>query len=285
MPTFQDLLLGAGLPFLVAAFLLPLAGGNRLEGDEPRSAPWLRAVGLMVAFGAGYLALFGWPPWPPAEGWQWLPLLAGALAFSALLECLLARELLWLPRLAVALATVRLALGPWLEYQATGEEMLWWPVGVAVAWTGAATAVDALAARRPGVTWPLLLAVTGGAAAVVLLDAGSARLAQAEGVLAAACGGGVLAAWFRRGFHLGRGPAAAAMGLHAALLLNGHFFLENLPLAPAVLLLAAPLAGVLGEAPAFRERRLASLVLRLVAVAILPAVALYMVRSGQPAAA
>ncbi len=286
MPTTQDLLLGTGLPLAVSFVLLLLTGGSREEGAEARLTPWMRTLALTAGFLAGFLALFGWPAWPPVEGWQWLPLLGFALLLSAFLEStVLARELHWLPRLLVALAVVRLVLAPWLEYEAQGEEILWWPVGIAVAWVFAVTAVDALAARRPGAAWPLVLTLTTAATAIALLDAGSARLAQAEGALAAACGGAVLVAGLRRGFHLGRGPAAAALAVHAGILLNAHFFAE-LPLAAAAVLLGAPLAGVLGEAPVFRSRPAwQGIGFRLVAVALALAAALYMIRSGQPAAA
>jgi hypothetical protein len=192
----------------------------------------------------------------------------------------------WLPTVAVAAALAGLFARPWPVRAALGAivaVITAWVVAPtwedAEPWRGrafAAVAAGVFAAwlveplsRRPGRTWPWLLALTAAAAAVVLERSGNARFALLAGVLTALIAGIGLA---------GRGRAVADGLLPvAAVLLPGLLALgyentfSDVPLACFVLVAVAPL--LLAVASLLPRGRLAGQVL---AVAVPVAAAVFL---------
>jgi len=267
----EPVLLGVLLPALAAGVLLLLLHRIWGSGETPAGPA------LLCAFSAGHAALFGWPSLPPPETLGWLPW----LAILALLPGLAAfrgwsgNAAGWLVRAAVVGALLAASLRPMLaNYWSGGEAALWLVLLGAglLAWWGAA---ETLAARNPGWIVPLLLLTAACATAGVLLNSGSAKLAQLAGVLASGLGAAMVFGIRHRGFSLAGSGLAVAAVILAVLWLNGYFLGEMAPL-PALLLPASlPLAWV-GELPLFQKRPVAGSLAKLAAVTVPAAVAFFL---------
>jgi hypothetical protein len=162
-----------GAKFAPAGAALGLAGGVLLGG-------WLRDTLTLEAGTSAWNRL----PWA---------------ALAALAVGLAAR---WprLPRLAGwplrALAAVAAAW--WVVPPEVRSEVTWLPAALAAVMLAEWALLEPLAARPPGGSVPLALALTAFVAATVLICANTARLTDAATVLAAALGGVAVVSWWRR---------------------------------------------------------------------------------------
>jgi hypothetical protein len=204
------LLRGVVAPAGVAVALL-WPGGKLALFDR-----WARvwgAAALAGGFFAGY-ALSGWAPLVPRSPWHWLPY-AAALAVVVGLRDAGRLSLTWLPRGGVALAAA------WLLVPGGAASRYAWLAGLALAVLAGWFVLDRLAEKARDFVPPLLLAGVAGAAAFVLLQAGSAKFAQLAGTLAAVLGAFALLLWRRgeRAFLRGAVPGIAV--LIPGLMLNG----------------------------------------------------------------
>jgi len=159
-----------------------------------------------------------------------------------------------LSRAFLALSAVALVLHPVAGYfeWSRGVELL-----LVVALAGALLLLwwilERLAAESSGARFPLAALPALGGASLALLLSGSALLGQLSGVLAASLGPLLLLAWLRPDSCFRGGAVAALALLHASLLLNGAFYLEEMPPASVVLLWIAPAAALPLRLPALRR--------------------------------
>jgi len=274
--TSDPLLAGIVLPAVVCGLLYLTAWQPRRRSDADGRGSWGPAVAVGVGFVSGFLALEGWPGLPPLEVAGWLPWLAlGAVAAglfrrsSAVAGAVL--------RLALAFGVPLLTLWPLIEHRWSGAAATLWIGGLAGAVFVVGGAVDALAASAPGSRVPLGLgAATTGAAGCIVL-AGSARLFQLTVILAATLGTAVAVSLWRRGASHD-GGSTVAFALLAGLLVNGFFYLDDLPAVAAILLAASPLGLRVG----IRSRRPAGAVASALAVLLPVAVALALTVAAMP---
>jgi len=272
MGFLRDALPGVLPPAFVAALLLaPLLWG----GGRGSLAAALRVLALAGAFVAGQIVLFGVPPLPPPEAWQWLPWLALAGAAVAILgevPAAVPAPLRGLLRLLTVAAAARLLVAPYLEWLGWEDGGALLRVGLlAVLWAGLWLAMDRLARRRPGPALPLAFTLAASATSILTLLAGGARLGQLGGVLATAAGVATAVSWLRPGLSWARGGMAVPVLLHGALVLLGWLALApDLPGVAALLLGLAPLLAWAGEwrATGAEGRRMLPLLRRAALVAV-----------------
>jgi hypothetical protein len=243
----ENLLLpGVVIPGASAAAALWLTSLADRRGRPSSAVGGALAVG--VAFLSAFVAMTGWPRFPPVESTQRLfYLVALATAVGFVLGWLRQQKAPWWVRGAVVGLLLSLMLRAPLEHTwARGEAVLWlaalFALGLGFTWAFEASCRPA-GGRSDLVAAAVRLALLG-AAAVLLGLSGTARLAQLMGALA--CGVLVLELLARR---LGRRPwlpadamvpATAAFGL----LLGGYFYASLEPWPAILLALAFVLLGV-----------------------------------------
>lgn len=248
--------------------------------DRQRLAPhghWGGALALALGYAAGYATLMGWPPFPANTAVQWLvylALLAGAIGLAEPLW----RGKAWL-RFGVWLGLGGVAA--WLQFNSLAEhtwttlQAIQWIGGLALATAALCAALDALAERREGASFPLAFWLTAAVTSGVLLLSKSALLGQLAGSLAGIFGAAVVFALWAPRFRLSRGAMTVFSILYVALLSQGHLYSE-LSLWGALLLYIAPLAAWLGEMEKVTTMRPSrSVLVRMGLVAIPAAIALF----------
>lgn len=244
---FRNLLLpGVVLPSVAAAvvFLLTVWLGQRRSEREPGSGPAVAA-----AFLSAFVAMTGWPRWPPVGSSQKLFYLVALAAIAGLVTARLRRRWqAWLVRGAFTAFLLVLLLEAPIENTWSRAQAFLWLAGLFVAGMAfvGAWSVSLGHAGKPGPAkdgglWSaaVRLALVGGGAVILGLSE-SARLAQLAG--AVACGALVVEVLARL---LRRRPWQPydALTLSAAffgLLVIGYFYAALKPL-PAILLLIAVL--------------------------------------------
>jgi len=128
-----------------------------------------------------------------------------------------------------------------VQYQWSAAARIGWLAGLAVGGLLFWTVLDLLAKRSTGAAWPLALGVVAVGSSVVLLYAGSLKLAQLAGALAACLGVATLIGWWRPLLSLARGAVPVVAVLLSGLWLAGYFYAEALASSVGLLALA-PLA-------------------------------------------
>ena len=195
-----------------------------------------------LAFLSGFVAMTGWPRWPPIEATQRLFFLVGVAALATWLVGSDRNSFgVWFARAALLGALLTLLLKTPLEHTwTTGESVVWmgglFVAGMAVHWAWGES-LEQEGEREHWIAAASRIALLSGIA-VILGMSGSARLAQLTGALT--CGLGVIEVGSRV---LGRRPwhgAAALVPVTAiiGLLVTGHFY-ANLTLVSGVLLVVS----------------------------------------------
>lgn len=201
-----------------------------------------------MGYTAGFVAISGWPAFPPGMAEQvvpWLGLAGGLLGagYPLLQPRPLARRGAFaaLAVLALWLLQRKLYESPW-----SGAAAVLVPLLLAAAACAHFWLVEELARRLPGVTFPLPHAVVAAAAAPVLFLAGSLSFARHAGALSAsllgfAAAGTLFGPSFWR-------PAAPALALLLpSLLLTGYLRTYEFSAASGFLLLLAPAGALAGD--------------------------------------
>lgn len=233
---------GVFVPLAFAA-VARLATGLALARRE-RAAAGLAAA---VAFVSAYVAMTGWPSWPPIEATARLFFVVALAGLAALLMPASGGWPRWALRAVFSAVLLGLVLESVVRHRWTGAEAGLWLAGLfALALALDRAASYGLEARsRPKTAALVRLTVLGTVAASLGLS-GSARLAQLAGAFA--CGVLVVEIFAlfgeRRGWTAGDGLVWTTTLL--GLVLSGHYYAE-LGLLPAALLLAAVLAFALAR--------------------------------------
>lgn len=256
-PILHAVLLGALVPGA-------LAGAAFLLGGRP---PWrLNAFGLAGAYVIGHGLVAGWPPIPPRETTHWIPILAllGAVAGLTLtMRPSSALHRLWAALLVVATSLWLTARPLYAHSWGTGEAVAW-SAGLGLAWLIWWTVFTPCASRSGGPWAPAALACVAAVSAGACVFAGTAKLGQLCGVLAAGLGAAAAVSLVRKDFRLGAAAAPVVAVLLPVLWLNAYFYAEDLPTSSLVLLALASLGPRMLELPAWQRspvRKVAALAL------------------------
>ncbi|REK09946.1 MAG: hypothetical protein DWQ37_17755 [Planctomycetota bacterium] len=280
MFTWADFWGGFVLPGMVTGGLL-LAGwrGTRRRWSARESRSWAGPLAVAAGFAAGYLALLGWPGFPPLDAVDWPLFLALPLAPLGLLD---ARWRLDLPvRVLLLLAAVATAIvliaWPLLSAEGASEGIGWRVVVATLVSMIFLVPLDVMAVRAWAGRYAAIALAAAAPAAAVLMLSGSAKLGFAGGVLAVT----QLAAWMA---YVIQGRAAFARGcvlvfgtLMASLLWSASLYAE-LWTFDALLLGLAPQMAWLRYAIPLRAgwfARSIAPVLLVLAVACVPVVRLW----------
>ncbi|MCI0461784.1 MAG: hypothetical protein L0Z62_32945 [Gemmataceae bacterium] len=263
----------------VAAALASLAVVERLGG--PKLALLGATLGLAGGVAVGLLLGERLPLVGGASSWNRLP-----WAALAVLAVGLFARLPWLsPALAWLLRGVVVVDVAWWVLPSDLSAQLWWmPRAFAAVMLLEWALLEYLARRSPGGGVPLILALSAGAASVVLLYAGSGKLAEVATALASALGGIAVVAWLCRTD--GSGAVPGSVVLLPGLLVMGWWTMGEYTEVPWLAFLVpglAPLTLLITLVPPFRSwegRRLEVLRLALVLAPLAFAVTLTLQTAG-----
>lgn len=208
MPPFDlvlDAFLYAVAPAGVTAALLLLVV-TQLGGAK--AAPFGAALALVAGVYVGWRLRGTLTLVPGSSPWNYLP-------FAAMIALLIGLAVRWprLPRAAGWLLRLVCAGGVawWVIAPASREQALWLPALFAAIVFAEWLLLEHVAAQPPDGMAVFGFAMSAFAAAAVLIHAGSARLTDAATVLAAACAGISVIAWWRRVDAGGAIPGAAVL--------------------------------------------------------------------------
>lgn len=222
-------------------FVLPVVLGaalGRVLAEPGRQRFWLWSI--LLAYAAGYLGVFGLPPFPPLESQDRLLVVmlgAGFLWVIFPQQKLEIRILLLVSAAAFLLQAFSLIQHTW-DIVETGLQFVLYLVI-----TGGLALVFDLIAQRFSASWHLLyLAVYLGLSGLVLSLGGSASLGQNTGIYALAIGGAWLGSLTKSGFIPIRLVSISTAVILVGFVFNGYHYAE-LKWAPMVLLFSAPLVA------------------------------------------
>jgi len=305
MLTFEQILYGMGLPFVLSAVLFVLAWLL----SSPRSAGcWAGALAIPAGFALADFAAVEKPPFPPIEGQHFLFFLCIPLVLWSLVDAVFvpARRgrasrfaadsaVPTVPRggslaailavraisaLALSVPTTWFLLHPIVQYTWSRAESVAYVGAFSILIPLAFIALDQFAARRPGLATALILALTAGSTGIVLATSGSIKYGQLGLALTATVApAAILAIWARR-WTLAPGAILPFTLLHLSLLLLGYYLAE-VTKTNAILLAVAPHCAWLTEIPALRRIRpglRGTIAVTLVAIPLVIAVALALIK-------
>ncbi|MEX0679168.1 MAG: hypothetical protein WD063_18985 [Pirellulales bacterium] len=258
MLTWGDVWAGLVLPGATTAGLLVVGwwvAERRLPARQSRS--WAGPLAVGAGFAAGYLALFGWPGFPPPDAVDWLLFLAPALVVVGLLDGCLQMPLGGrIVSITVAVpAAIVLLSWPLVGANPQGE-LLARLVYAAALGAVSLIALDALSSRVSAARLSAILLAVALPAAALLSLSGSLRYGQIAGLLAAAEAGALAVNLVLGPGASGRGTVVVAGTLLAGLVCSGNLYAELTP-SDAVLLAAAPTVAWVARAVPPRFGRLA----------------------------
>lgn len=264
----RELLIGVLIP-AAAGLIVGLLLRLRRSGDDRPRLAWIAPLGIAVGFLLAQWRINGLPGWPLVGSESRLFALVAALG----LVC----AVLALPRRNLTLAAAVLAavaVGPAILWSAfrrgPGTDDMLWAGGAAVGVLALALPAWVLESRGAPRTAAVLLAGTAAAAAGALAASHSLKLAQfAMAGAAATLAAGLLA---RSGSRVWLGPAlAVSAGIAGATLLAGGVY-SDLPWYAAVILVSAPVAGLLaGSIRARPDRPIRTAAIRIATAALIAA--------------
>jgi hypothetical protein len=230
-------------------------------------APWRGAAGVAVAAGflAGFVAISGWPRFPPVEATQRLFFLIAAVSLAS---WIIARArsgwVLFVVELAAVAVMLALVLQTQVEHTWSPRLAIAWLAGLSVIIVVVIRVIGRGLAHSNGLTATIRLAVVCGVAVILGLSE-SLRLAQLAGALACSIAAVELVAWRGR-VRWHRSDAAVVTLTLAGLLLAGYFF-AGLGTWTAILSVVALLASA-QTASGPRWRQLSPLIPLLVALGL-----------------
>lgn len=256
MLTLRDILLGIGLPVVIAAVVMLL--------PCDKSAKWRVALGWGLgvggAFAVGFLAVIGTPgtPWVP-EDWLLVAVMPAAIVVGVLAWTKLPAAVVWLLRAVVSAGVPVLLCQSYLKQiggdfapWTMGEAVAWmigWAVVIFVVWTAVALRVRA----QPGRAVPVAMMFVAGCTGMVVLMSDSQSIGQIGLALGAAMLGGVLASTLLPRDKAAAGSVDVAWPLTAGLLILGRHYAEYEPThAKWALLAVAPLLVWVAALPVVR---------------------------------
>ena len=295
----QTILLGTVLPAILASIILGAASFRRistprLDALHPGPGAWAGGVAVAVGCIVGYVAILGYPRFPPIDIKQWFAYFAAAACVVGCLEQRLwpvsrrtgmranTIPLRWLPRVVLIGAVVGLSLRPLVGYSWSTPVAAAWLVGSAIAFATLWWAMDGLADAKSEAGATMACTVVAVGSSVVLMLSGSASLGLLAGTLAAVLGMiALLAALGRIGEVLSSAVPVIATVL-ATLWLQGYFYSE-VPKTAAILLLSAlPLSWMIPRIRQAGRTESSALLLRVGSVALPIVVAILLAWRARP---
>lgn len=238
------------LPGILAAALI-CGGVLTISGWLCARNPWGAAVAIGLAYAGGHAVVTGWPSLPPHTAAQWLAWVALAGLIAGILDAFLhpgkqVRAFLWL---VVCAGLFRLLVQPRFRHGWSTAEGWLWVAGLAIVAGSLTWSLERVARRQTtAFSLPLTLTIVAAGTSATLMLSGSLLLGQLASILAAA-----VAMMFAltlltpRILPDGRGVSPVSALLLTSLWICGYFYAE-LPATSALLLLLAPVSGMIAFA-------------------------------------
>lgn len=230
--------LGVALPALVA-------GGATLVLQR---FAWGAGFACALGFGATWLAVYGWPAFPPRDVTGWLPFLALLAVGVGTIESTIRLGIWprWLVRIVAVVVALATQVAPLFQTTWTAATGALWTVGFGVLWLVGWLCLEQLTLRT-GRSWSgFVLMVLGALASVACGLSSSAAIAQVGGMLTAALGALWIATLFARNFDWKASVPPIVAILFPAILVNAGCYAELRPVTAGLLLLA-PAGGWLAS--------------------------------------
>lgn len=258
MISLRDILLGIGLPAIIAVVVLLVVALPWRKAAKWRVAlSWGLGVGAGLV--AGFLAVIGTPgaPWVP-EDWLLVAVMPAAIVVGVLAWAKLPTAVAWLLRAIVSggvpvllcqsyLKQVGGDFAPWTAGEAAAW-MVGWAVVIFIVWTALALRV------QPGRAVPIAMMFVAGCTGMVVLMSDSQSIGQIGLALGAAMFGGVLASTLLPRDKAAVGGVDVAWLVTAGLLILGRHYAEYEPThAKWALLAGAPLLVWVAALPVVRR--------------------------------
>lgn len=230
--------------------LLPVWRPWRALRDLQGNGRWPLAIAFSAAFCLCSGMQFGWPELPPDESWQWLTWLS--LLCVPLMLCMSGPR--WLQALVV---TALSALCAFLVTPQWQQPTWLWMLLLGIAVMALQALLNPLAARWRGGGLPTVLLVVCTASALVLFQAGSLKFAMMCAILSASCTVSAAVGFMTDRVELFGGALGVICIALPSLMFYAFFYGEysHVPPASYFIVLAAPVAPWLGEAPGLRHIR------------------------------
>jgi hypothetical protein len=250
MPDPIQLLLGLGVPLLIAAVLAWIGG------RAPRGSSWGAIVGLAIGLLVAYRAFLSrWSPLPAIEAPERIVVFTVGLTIAAVL--LSWRGVPWIARVLLAIAANVLIV--WYVFRPMPVSSL--PVNrmwTYVAITAAASLVltgliERIGQRSGSVAMALVLGPLAAGVGAINMLTDNAKLGDLGAAIGVMIFGWLLAALFTKNGTLSRGPVIVCMAALAALLSFGYFGSQSMTTIQLVLIAAAPCLACVAELPPVRR--------------------------------
>jgi len=246
------LLWGVLYPALAAGCIWAFLGRAWFRKD----ARFVTSLAVAAAFCIGYAGLLQGAPLEPTGAREWLFWLAAGGALIAPLERLTRRDPFFVRALFVGVLLKFVLERQYVNHWQGANDSGHFPglaLAVAIGISGW-YAVERVARKSPGVGAPLTLWCLATGLALCSLWSSSGLYAQLAGTIAAAMGAACVLAWLRPGTWFAGGGAGLAWALLFGIGLAAHYY-SQLSAADALLLAAAPFAGLLADLPGLRQQR------------------------------
>ena len=263
MPDPIQLLLGLGVPMIIAA-LLAWIGGR-----APRGSSWGAIAGLAIGLLIAYRAFLSrWSPLPAIEAPERIVVFTVGLAIAALLLCW--QRVPWIARVLLAIAANVLIV--WYVFRpmpvsSLPVNRLWTYVAITAAASLALTGlIERIGQRSGSVAAALVLGPFTAGVGLIDFLTGNAKLGWLGASMGLIVFGWFVAVIISRTTSLARGPIVVCMTALAALLSFGYFVSDSMTTVELLLLAVAPVLGLIAELPPVQRwkpwrRELARLVL------------------------
>ncbi len=228
-------------PAILTLALLSLALWASKRGKRGLSR-WVTGAAIATGYVLGHRIATGSLTLIPHSSEQWLPLLALASLLLNLIDLVpltpVWAKLTWRTLLGFAVSGVLLFPATFL----TASTKVAWVLGLGILFAVVCFCLDALAEMEPRAWLPFTWSLVAMAGSASFLIAHSAIVSQLSGVLASVSGATFIFAAWRRNWSLAKGATTVFVVLSFGLGINSAFY-ADLPVASAILLWLAPLAG------------------------------------------
>jgi hypothetical protein len=252
MPEPMQLLLGLGVPLLIAAALAWIGG------MWPRGSAWGAiaglAIGLFVAYGA---FMSRRSPLPAVEAPERIVVCGIGIAIAGILLCW--RSVPWIARGLLAIAAQVLIL--WFVFRpmpasSLPPEKMWTFVAITAGVGLVLTALIETTARRSGsVAAALVLGPLASGVGAINILTGNAKLGWLGASIGVMIFGWFVAALISKNVSLSRGPVIVCLAILSALLAYGYFSSETMTPLYLALVAGAPVLAMIAEAPPIHRMR------------------------------
>lgn len=240
------------LPALITLIINGISWNSKKRDSNPiKNGFWGMPLGIGIAYISGHISILGKPEIPPVESTQWLVFIAVVMILSGLID-----SLLKLPSIAKAIiravssgAVFYMTAMPMIKNTWTTNQTIMWSAGITIGITAYWFLLEYIfkknteAQRSSSV---ITIGLLSGAIAGFSVLSSSASLGQLTGLIGSSIGGLFFVSLFKKNFSTEKGLASIVL-LLSMLLLNTYLYAEVKSLTSLLLLIASPLASLIGD--------------------------------------